>query len=43
MKRRIAFRNARLVDPASGLEVKGGLLVEILEARSFFDTVTGWR
>jgi dihydroorotase len=28
MKRRIAFRNARLVDPASGLDVKGGLLVE---------------
>ena len=26
--RRIAFRNARLVDPASGLDVKGGLLVE---------------
>jgi dihydroorotase len=25
---RIAFRNARLVDPASGLDVKGGLLVE---------------
>jgi dihydroorotase len=28
MTRRIAFRNARLVDPASGLDVKGGLLVE---------------
>ncbi|HUE63993.1 MAG TPA: dihydroorotase [Rhizomicrobium sp.] len=28
MKRRIAFRGARLVDPASGLDVKGGLLVE---------------
>jgi len=28
MKRRIAFRSARLVDPASGLDVKGGLLVE---------------
>jgi dihydroorotase len=28
MKRRIAFRNARLVDPASGLDVKGGLLIE---------------
>jgi dihydroorotase len=25
---RIAFRNARLIDPASGLNVKGGLLVE---------------
>src|SRR6201997_5883723 len=25
---RIAFKNARLVDPASGLDVKGGLLVE---------------
>src|SRR5271167_4571668 len=25
---RIAFRNARLLDPASGLDVKGGLLVE---------------
>src|ERR1044071_2088322 len=25
---RIAFRNARLVDPATGLDVKGGLLVE---------------
>ncbi|HEX4105702.1 MAG TPA: dihydroorotase [Rhizomicrobium sp.] len=25
---RIAFRNARLIDPASGLDVKGGLLVE---------------
>src|SRR5579872_5296448 len=28
MNRRIAFRNARLVDPASGLDTKGGLLVE---------------
>ena len=28
MKGRIAFRNARLVDPASGLDTKGGLLVE---------------
>jgi dihydroorotase len=26
--KRIAFRNARLVDPASGLDAKGGLLVE---------------
>jgi dihydroorotase len=26
--RRLAFRNARLVDPATGLDVKGGLLVE---------------
>lgn len=26
--RPIAFRNARLIDPASGLDVKGGLLVE---------------
>ncbi len=26
--RRIAFKNARLIDPASGLDVKGGLLVE---------------
>ena len=26
--RRIAFRDARLIDPASGLDVKGGLLVE---------------
>ena len=26
--RRTAFRNARLVDPASGLDAKGGLLVE---------------
>src|SRR5271154_1252323 len=26
--KRIAFRNARLVDPASGTDVKGGLLVE---------------
>ena len=25
---RIAFRNARLIDPASGLDAKGGLLVE---------------
>jgi dihydroorotase len=25
---RIAFKNARLIDPASGLDVKGGLLVE---------------
>jgi len=25
---RIAFRNARLIDPANGLDVKGGLLVE---------------
>jgi dihydroorotase len=25
---RIAFRNARLIDPASGLDTKGGLLVE---------------
>ena len=25
---RLAFRNARLLDPASGLDVKGGLLVE---------------
>ncbi|MEO7053736.1 MAG: dihydroorotase, partial [Rhizomicrobium sp.] len=25
---RLAFRNARLIDPASGLDVKGGLLVE---------------
>jgi dihydroorotase len=25
---RIAFRNARLIDPASGLDLKGGLLVE---------------
>jgi dihydroorotase len=25
---RIAFRNARLIDPASGMDVKGGLLVE---------------
>jgi dihydroorotase len=25
---RIAFRNARLIDPASGLDVRGGLLVE---------------
>ena len=29
MTRRIAFRNARLIDPASGLDAKGGLLVEI--------------
>jgi dihydroorotase len=28
MKRRIAFRNAQLVDPASGLDARGGLLVE---------------
>jgi dihydroorotase len=28
MSRRLAFRNARLIDPASGLDVKGGLLVE---------------
>ncbi|HUO89837.1 MAG TPA: dihydroorotase [Rhizomicrobium sp.] len=28
MSGRIAFRNARLIDPASGLDVKGGLLVE---------------
>jgi dihydroorotase len=28
MSRRIAIRNARLMDPASGLDVKGGLLVE---------------
>jgi dihydroorotase len=28
MSRRIAFKNARLIDPASGLDVKGGLLVE---------------
>ncbi|HXC55500.1 MAG TPA: dihydroorotase [Rhizomicrobium sp.] len=28
MTRRIAFRNARLIDPASGLDVRGGLLVE---------------
>jgi dihydroorotase len=28
MKGRIAFRNARLVDPASGLDTRGGLLVE---------------
>ena len=26
--KRIAFRNARLVDPANGLDIKGGLLVE---------------
>jgi len=26
--KRIAFKNARLIDPASGLDVKGGLLVE---------------
>ena len=26
--RRIAFRNARLIDPGSGLDAKGGLLVE---------------
>ena len=28
MKRPIAFRNARLIDPASGLDAKGGLLIE---------------
>ena len=28
MNRRIAFRNARMIDPANGLDVKGGLLVE---------------
>jgi dihydroorotase len=28
MNRRIAFRNARLIDPATGLDAKGGLLVE---------------
>jgi len=28
MTKRIAFRNARLIDPASGLDAKGGLLVE---------------
>ena len=28
MNRRIAFKNARLIDPANGLDVKGGLLVE---------------
>src|ERR1700685_2233474 len=26
--RRIAYKNARLIDPASGMDVKGGLLVE---------------
>ena len=26
--KRIAFRNARLIDPANRLDVKGGLLVE---------------
>ena len=26
--RRVAFKNARLVDPASGMDIKGGLLVE---------------
>ncbi len=26
--KRIAFRNARLIDPASDLDVRGGLLVE---------------
>ena len=26
--RRIAFRNARLIDPATGIDVKGGLLIE---------------
>jgi dihydroorotase len=28
MKKRIVFANARLIDPASGLDAKGGLLVE---------------
>ncbi len=28
MTKRIAFKNARLIDPASGLDVRGGLLVE---------------
>jgi len=28
MKKRIAFVNARLIDPATGLDAKGGLLVE---------------
>jgi dihydroorotase len=28
MTKRIAFRNARLIDPSSGLDAKGGLLVE---------------
>jgi dihydroorotase len=28
MSRAIAIRNARLIDPASGLDVKGGLLIE---------------
>jgi dihydroorotase len=28
MTKRIAFKNARLIDPASGLDAKGGLLVE---------------
>jgi dihydroorotase len=28
MTKRTAFRNARLIDPASGLDAKGGLLVE---------------
>jgi dihydroorotase len=28
MNRRIAFRNARLIDPATGLDTRGGLLVE---------------
>jgi len=28
MTRRIAFKNARLIDPASGLDAKGGLLIE---------------
>ncbi|HEY8947257.1 MAG TPA: dihydroorotase [Rhizomicrobium sp.] len=28
MTKRLAFRNARLIDPASGLDAKGGLLVE---------------
>jgi len=28
MNRPVAFRNARLIDPATGMDVKGGLLVE---------------
>ena len=28
MSKRLAFRNARLIDPASGLDAQGGLLVE---------------
>jgi dihydroorotase len=28
MTKRLAFRNARLIDPASGLDARGGLLVE---------------